>query len=636
MFSSEGSAGITFSEVGIDVSRCRGGGNCKVICPRCHHTHTNPTQRDTDLSVNLENGGWNCHRCGWKSGLTAERQNRDGWLAGRHMQGVKREAPKARQVTRELHTAAAAEAVTLPPTLEPQAVDWLRDRGISQAVADAYGLRSSGDTLHSPYYVNGALVNVKTRNMREKKGGFRQTPGSDRSLFGVDLAMGQTTLVIVEGEMDVLAVREAGWYAVSCPDGAPGTHTNPETGEVTVAAIGKKLDALNESTSVKALATAQQILIATDGDLEGQAMRDGLLEVLDPMKCWLVTWPQGCKDANDVLAKYGADKLDDVLGSARPVDVPGITDFHTERDALYGIWSNGHDPGVETGWPELDEIWRPRRGTLNLVTGIPGMGKTSFMLDMLSRLALNHGWKGAIFSPESGDTGTLYAKLVQIATDSAILPSSDFHMKRELLEAGADWVDAHFCRIDAAPTGDNAYGAVTLEELVKRIETAVLRRGISWVYLDPWNRIGSESGGDTGDTTYIGKAINTLHTLAIRHNLFMVTVAHPHKMSDEEAMPSAYNIAGSAHWFNMGDVIVGVQRNKEKEPRNRTTVKVLKHRFEGHSGKLGEAYFWLDARSGRFYTDQNQIPMTTGTQSWVTPTFTKAEVQVEAAPWEAA
>lgn len=331
----EQDAGITFAEVGIDVSRCRGDGNCKVICPRCHHTHTNPSQRDTDLSVNLENGGWQCHRCGWKSGLTAERMNRDGWLTGRHMQGVKREAPKARQVTRELHTAEAVEA-QLPGTLEQRAIDWLRDRGISREVADAYGLRSRGDILHSPYFVNGALVNVKTRNMVQKKGGFGQTKGAARSLFGVDLAMGQDTIVIVEGEMDVLAVREAGWYAVSCPDGANGTHTNADTGEVTVAAIGKKLDAFYEATSAKLLASAKQILIATDSDMEGQAFRDGMLEVLDPMKCWLVTWPKDCKDANDVLAKHGAEALDDILGSARPVDVPGITDFITERQALYG------------------------------------------------------------------------------------------------------------------------------------------------------------------------------------------------------------------------------------------------------------------------------------------------------------
>lgn len=630
----EQEAGITFAEVGIDVSRCRGDGDCKVVCPRCHHTHSRPNQRQLDLSVNLGNGGWHCHRCGWKSGLTAERMNRDGWLGGRHMQGVNRVGKvKTRQVTRELHTAAEAEGVDLPPTLEQYAVDWLRDRGISRQVAEAYGLRSRGEILHSPYYVNGALINVKTRNMREKKNGFTQTKGADRSLFGVDLAMGQDTIVIVEGEMDVLAVREAGWYAVSCPDGSPGTYTNPETGEVTVATIGKKLDALNETTSAKALAQAKQYVIATDGDMEGAAMRDGLLEVLDPMKCWLVTWPKDCKDANDVLVTYGAEKLDDVLGSARPVDVPGITDFRTEREALYGIHANGHDPGMETGWEELDQVYRPRLGTMNLVTGIPGMGKTSFMLNLMANLALKHGWKGALFSPESGDTGTLYAKLVQIATDSVILPTSDFHMSRELLDAGADWVDAHFCRIDAAPTGEHAYGAVTLEELVKRIEAAVLRRGISMVYVDPWNRVGSETGNDTNDTSYIGKAINTLHALAIRHNILMIVVAHPHKMQDEEAMPSAYNIAGSAHWFNMADVIIGVQRNKEKEPRNRTTVKVLKHRYEGVSGRLGEAYFWLDARTGRFYSDISQIPMTTGSNSWVVAAPVP-QPQAEAAPWE--
>ena len=69
-------AGITYAEVGIDVSRYRSGKNHKTTCPSCGPTRKNP--QDRSLSVDMEKGQWHCHNCNWNSGLILERRAHEG------------------------------------------------------------------------------------------------------------------------------------------------------------------------------------------------------------------------------------------------------------------------------------------------------------------------------------------------------------------------------------------------------------------------------------------------------------------------------------------------------------------------------------------------------------------------------
>lgn len=70
-----------------------------------------------------------------------------------------------------------------------------------------------------PYYRNGELVNIKYRSLDKE---FSQVPKAEKVLFGVDDCKGASEIIIVEGEMDKLALEEAGFrHVVSVPDGAP-------------------------------------------------------------------------------------------------------------------------------------------------------------------------------------------------------------------------------------------------------------------------------------------------------------------------------------------------------------------------------------------------------------------------------
>ena len=52
-------------------------------------------------------------------------------------------------------------------------------------------------------------------------------------------------------------------------------------------------------------------------------LREELAIRLGRDRCWYVTYPQGCKDANDVLQRFGEERgveiLTDMIADARPM-----------------------------------------------------------------------------------------------------------------------------------------------------------------------------------------------------------------------------------------------------------------------------------------------------------------------------
>ena len=206
----------TIEDHGIKL-RNKSVGNHKTICPECSHTRRN--KKEPCLSVNIEPDGgavWMCHHCEWKGAVAGSDFKRDMPINKR--KEYKRPEPPKKS----------------DPESQPM-FDWFKQRGISRETVKAFNItRTSswfGDGEQAcyafPYYKDGELVNIKYRS-KDKQ--FRQEGGAERTLFNIDRVkstwdvIGKKEVIFVEGEMDVLAMYEAGFYnTVSLPDGAPKT-----------------------------------------------------------------------------------------------------------------------------------------------------------------------------------------------------------------------------------------------------------------------------------------------------------------------------------------------------------------------------------------------------------------------------
>jgi twinkle protein len=642
-------AGITYAELGINIGRCRGP-ECKSFCPQCHAGRKN--QRDKSLSVNIEDGHWNCHHCKWHSGLGIEGRNRlrDSNGSGSATSGTglsERTGEPSRESSHPLSTppSPAPSAKTdyaaprnLPPELHSWASAWLlSERGIPDHFAEKFSLRASEysdkDTgeikqcIHFPYFVNGKHVNTKHRTLPKQ---FSQERNTVRSLYNIDSAEGAQVIVITEGELDVIACAVAGWEAaVSAPDGAGKG--------------GRTFAAFDEPTCARVLGEARKLIIAVDGDEPGQAYRDALISRFGPERCWVVSFPEGCKDANDVLVRFGVTELDRILAKAKPAPLPGVRPLSVHRDALYEIYEKGFSPGVSTGWPGFDQLYRPVEGELVIVSGYPGHGKTSWMNHLFSNLAHVNDWNIALYSPENGDEGEILGKFVQITADAPYLPGADKRIPREELDTHIDWVGEHFWEVYSEDSDGGGFASLTVPRILELTEPLALKRNIRALTIDPWNEC--ESARPHGMTVeeYISTSLSTMRRWIKRNRVTVFIIIHPRKPDSiktaEDTAPEPYEAAGAAHRYNKADVFLSVHRVKYGEDAGKTTVHVKKHRREGISGMIGSMEFRYDRRASRFYEEGTIIPAEVGSNpySLVMPTAREVvavgQMEMESVPF---
>lgn len=138
------------------------------------------------------------------------------------------------------------------------------------------------------YYKNGELVNIKFRG---KDKDMRLSKDAELIFYNIDSIKDDEECVIVEGEIDCLSCHEAGIHnSISVPNGANANY--------------RYMDNCYEFFTNK-----KKIIIAVDSDEAGKKLKEELINRFGRDRCFIVEYPNDCKDANDVLVKYGKEEL---------------------------------------------------------------------------------------------------------------------------------------------------------------------------------------------------------------------------------------------------------------------------------------------------------------------------------------
>ena len=123
------------------------------------------------------------------------------------------------------------------------------------------------------------------------------------------------------------------------------------------------------------------------------------------------------------------------------------------------------------------------------------------------------------------------------------------------------------------------------------------------VVLDRWNTLEHLRPSNLSETEYISAALTDLTQWTRAANLHLWLVAHPAKIykdtsTGKRAVPTPYDIAGSAHWYNKADNIICVHRD-QAEGNALVQVWVQKVRFK-HIGRVGGVELHYDPITGRY------------------------------------
>ena len=487
---------------------------------------------------------------------------------------------------------------------------WLTKRGINTEIAIHMGIYSvrresdgrlisdtEGDIIAFPFIKDGEIVGHKYRGPHKT---FWQQANGRKQFFNVDvlrdpnLIDGTSALVIVEGELDALAVASAGYpYVVSVPDGAPPPRDG--NGNLIVVPTGTEdiiPDADGKFGYVTAdwecLAKVRRIIIAVDNDEAGRRLADELVRRLDRVRCSFVTYPETCKDLNEVLVSHGAEEVLSVLFAAKPYPVDGVyklSDFPPEEPIKT----------YTTGWGQLDEYLKPYAGAFMVVGGFPGHGKSTWTIQFATNMARLHNWNIAVASFEMKVVPYVTDTIMSTFLQSPIKFAAEINRKRAV-----NFVENKFTFL--APNRSDSDTEYDIDWLLERMQVAVIRNGVRMVVIDPFNEIEHRKRGDETMTEYIGRAIRKLKAFAMQYNVLVCVVVHPTKGSSQldSADLSLYSLADSSHWANKADLGVIIGRVGDPKVDLITGVYIKKIRYQPDAGALGEAFLTFDKSTRLF------------------------------------
>tara|TARA_R110000824_G_scaffold144529_1_gene312479 strand:- start:1229 stop:2926 length:1698 start_codon:yes stop_codon:yes gene_type:complete len=543
---------MTFSEQGIIIKR--NSGQVKTKCPKCSQDRKKKT--DPCLSVNIDEGVWNCHNCGWTGGLKKENN---------YMQEKNYILP---------------QAITTPKYSD-KLIGWFISRGISkQTVIDNRigegkeympQLSKEVTTIQFKYYRNSQLINIKYRDAAKN---FKLVKDAERVMYGLDDLLGKKEVIIVEGEMDKLAFYEAGFKnCVSVPNGASNL----------------KMEYLKDFPE-----NLEKVYLAVDNDEPGKKLQDELSRRIGRDICYRVTYPDGCKDINDVLVHHNKGVVKDCINKAQIYPLEGVlnvNDFNVDIDALY---ENGLDRGATINHKSFDNFFSFASSQLTVITGIPTHGKSNFLEHLAMRLSSQHGWKFGVFSPEHYPMQLHFSVLAEKLIGKSFRKITRYdRMTKNELHSAKNFISEHFHWI--RPDGD----VYTIDAILETAKGLIRRHGINALIIDPYNKINANIGGEN-ETNFINKFLTKLTIFKQKYDIHIFLVAHPRKMQKQDNgmydVPTLYDVAGSANFYNQVDNGITVYRDFKQQL---TRVLVQKVKFR-HIGELGEAQFKYNLQNGRY------------------------------------
>lgn len=484
--------------------------------------------------------------------------------------------------------------------LTPEHEAILEARGLDVEMLATRGLesleRAGGEWIRIPFLKDGEIVNSKTRTIAkpgvEYEKRFFQEANAVKCFYNFDAITDPTLasepLIITEGEPDAWSFLQAGFArTVSVPDGAP-----QEAAEDVIRDRETKYSYVFDALPL--LKDVKEIILATDNDGPGHILRDELAHILGRARCKWLPYPKGCKDANETLMKFGIQGVRECVKRAAWMRLDGVYTLSelppADSRVAYktGLCNNA-----------IDDILKVRLGDLMVLTGIPNMGKSALLTDLCCHLAWEYGWPIASFSPEQEAQSEHRDNLRQWYVRKPLEEMEGFEVEK------ADaWIEQMFRFIVS-----NDEDELSVEWYEERAAAAIIRYGCKVVTIDPWNELDHIYPNGMTETEYTGLAVRRLKRFARRHNVLVIIAAHPRKMEragdGSFKMPSTYDIAGSAHWFNKPDICAIVHRTRECSLIR--TEKLKNHRT---MGRPGERKIGFNRDTNRFFaiTDEHGNP----------------------------
>ena len=517
------------------------------LCPYCKGGKNH--DKDT-FAINLNTGLFNCKRgsCGRNGNMIDLARDFETFSLGDGIDDYYLRLDRYKRIAKG--------------TIEvkDKAIEYLAKRGIPEAVTRQYEVttdKRDDNNLVFPFFDDkGDMWFIKYRNLAYKKGDNGSKEWCERNrkpiLFGMNHCNFENpVLVMTEGQIDSLSCAAAGIEnAVSVPMGKNGFTWIPYCWNF--------LGRFNE--------------LIVFGDYE-----NGEISLLNEMKTRFHgkvkhVRPedyQDCKDANEILLKYGPDQIRKCIDNAIQIPVQGLKKMsEIQRTSLNDL------DRMKTGIAELDRLCPFYFGELIVLTGAAGDGKST-MASQWATKALDQGYPTMIYS------GEMPAWLVKDWMDLQIAGRRNLNDYNDIEEKTykrmLEW--PMYQQLYVYDVDDESNNQ---EMLFDVLINGIQQYGIRFIVLD-----NLMTAMDFNNNLELNEAqtvfTKRLANIAQTYNVLIILIVHPRK--SKAGYFSNDDIAGSSNITNRAHKTIRYSRPELKNgelPEWDRELTVLKDRLTGH------------------------------------------------------
>ena len=451
-------------------------------------------------------------------------------------------------------------------------LSYCEKRNISKSTIDYVGVKENNNCVVFEYKneLGEHLANKyrKTKKSEGPKMWFEKGTNAN-TLFNMDKVNVSEPLLITEGEFDCLSAIESGFKnAVSIPSGVNST---------------------NEwiTSNWTFIEQFEEVIIWFDND---EAGIKGAREVFNrlPNASVKIVRCEIANDINELLHKYGKMAILKQIEKATTPTLEGVATLDMIED-----FDVHEAETLKTGIDDIDtDLIGMVFGSLNVLSGRNGSGKSTILNQIYIAEAINQGYKTFLFSGELIGGNVKYWLLQTLANEEqfAEYTAKDGHKyKKVTIQAKEKIVQDVKDRFFLYDSDD-----YRIEAIIEKMTILAKRYGVRVFIIDNLMTLESSLKDKYEAET---DTVKKLKNFAKKYNAIVHLVAHPRKSMNENI--SKDDVSGSANITNLADYVTVIERNFDKDKEYDASLNILKNR---HTGVNVEMKLKFNIERKRFYS----------------------------------
>ncbi len=490
------------------------------------------------------------------------------------------------------------EEVRIMQTVTPRGVSnsAIRDRRISSKITSKFGVTVGFDKAgkvdkhYYPYYdsnESNRLLGYKERTVETKE---FQIIGTNKGsgLFGQNAnRSGGKYLTITEGELDALSVSEmfdGKWQVVSLKNGSSSASRDVKE-------------------NLEYIESFDNIVLCFDQDKAGWEAVKSVQDIISVGKLKICKLPM--KDASEMLMAGKVKEFTNAWWSSESYTPAGII---KGSDTWEHLLKDENIVTIDYPWRGINGLtYGFRAKELVTITSGAGMGKTSVVKELEAYILNTTDDNLAIIHLEESIERSVKG-LMSIEANSPIhIPQYERELsledKKSLWKKSVGDRNVYFY---------DHFGSMSEDSLLNVIRTYAKSYDCKWIVLDHLSIVVSDQDGTLDERKTIDAIMTKLRKIVQETGVGLFLISHLRrpvgKAHEDGGQISLAELRGSSSIAQLSDIVLGLERNQQAEDpiiRNQTTVRVLKNRFSGLTGKACRLQY--DSETGRLTEVQEDV-----------------------------